>query len=584
MSEVSANLSLPFIQPSQAQKHITHNEALLLLDALVQLTVISAQTGAPPSNPEDGDRYVLPTGATGAWSGHDGEIALSSDQAWVFLPPNTGWTAWVIDAGAAVRFDGVNWVATSANLQNVPHLGINSIADGTNRLTVSSEASLLTHSGAGHQLKINKAAEGDTASLLFQSGWSGRAEMGIIGTDSFQFKVSADGATFQEAFTADPATGAVTFPNGVNGLIPDGFGTGPVVSQTYAQPQGAELVSNGLGFFGSGYNYPPTFARDAVITPDSAAAFSYAGYDSGLHQMTETIPVDPRRCYQLSCLLRQESMSGDWSGFANAERHAQTFGYLCIDADGLIIEPLHHARYKSAGVDSLTTLAAPLTPGDTQITLSNAAGWNDSEADSDALGVIIFEYRDSFGRRYDHYSRIAATGLFSTAGVNKGGDTITLNAGFPALLGNPDDSNGTWPAGTVIANSAQGATCKPIIDAAPLAQTDTWYRARGHIGGLDRSGTNSALNFAPGSVAIRLAWHPNQSNQNGGMVGYPDTGATHRMWVACASVNLAPLATMDPVSSGPGEGTHDIHFPESSITTGTIELVSTGPSLNAELI
>ena len=64
-------------------------------------------------------------------------------------------------------------------------LGVNAVADEVNRLAVASEASLFSHDGAGHQVKVNKAAAGDTASLLFQTGWSGRAEMGTTGSDAF---------------------------------------------------------------------------------------------------------------------------------------------------------------------------------------------------------------------------------------------------------------------------------------------------------------------------------------------------------------------------------------------------------------
>ena len=39
MSETTPNLNLPFIMPAQAQKHVTHNEAIELLDAIVQLTL-----------------------------------------------------------------------------------------------------------------------------------------------------------------------------------------------------------------------------------------------------------------------------------------------------------------------------------------------------------------------------------------------------------------------------------------------------------------------------------------------------------------------------------------------------------------
>jgi hypothetical protein len=71
---------------------------------------------------------------------------------------------------------------------------------------------LFNHAGAGHQHKINKAAAGDTASLLFQTATSGRAEMGTAGDDDFHLKVSADGSTWKEAIVIDRSTGAVSMP------------------------------------------------------------------------------------------------------------------------------------------------------------------------------------------------------------------------------------------------------------------------------------------------------------------------------------------------------------------------------------
>lgn len=99
-------------------------------------------------------------------------------------------------------------------LQNLPHLGIATAADNTNRLAVSAPATLLTHAGAGHQLKLNKSSPGDTASLLFQTGWEGRAEMGTGGSDDFSIKVSADGSSWQEALHIDRNTGQVSLPQG----------------------------------------------------------------------------------------------------------------------------------------------------------------------------------------------------------------------------------------------------------------------------------------------------------------------------------------------------------------------------------
>jgi hypothetical protein len=88
---------------------------------------------------------------------------------------------------------------TQAPLQNIGEVGVNTTADTINRLSVAAEATLLTHAGAGHQLKVNKAVASDTASLLFQTGSPARAEMGTTGTDDFAIKVSPDGVVYEEA-------------------------------------------------------------------------------------------------------------------------------------------------------------------------------------------------------------------------------------------------------------------------------------------------------------------------------------------------------------------------------------------------
>ncbi|MBN9033345.1 MAG: hypothetical protein BGO05_05700 [Rhizobiales bacterium 63-7] len=199
MSEQTENLSLPYILPSQAQKHVTHNEALQRLDAVVQL-VVTAALSAPPLTPAEGKVYAVTATATGDWAGQEGKLALRQDGAWLFLQPRAGWRAWRADTAAPVLHDGSGWVEpplpSSGTMQQ---LGIATGADATNRLALSSPATLLTHAGAGHQLKINKASVDDTATLLFQSDWSGRAEIGLAGEDALSFKVSPDGASWRTA-------------------------------------------------------------------------------------------------------------------------------------------------------------------------------------------------------------------------------------------------------------------------------------------------------------------------------------------------------------------------------------------------
>lgn len=293
--ETTPNLQLPYIMAAQSQKHVTHNEAIRALDAIVQLSALDRGLSAPPGPPADGDRYIVAAGASGAWLGQSGKIAAFQDGAWMFYAPEEGWISWVADENLAVVYDGAGWttlssgggggggladvvedtspqlggqldvngfalgdgtlellkfsetgsavnevtIANAATAGNptisatgddtnitlalagkgtggvrAAVLGINANADTTNRLSVTSAAALFNHAGAGHQVKVNKNAAADTASFLFQTNFSGRAEIGTTGDDDFHFKVSADGSAFTEALILNKTTGAVTHKAG----------------------------------------------------------------------------------------------------------------------------------------------------------------------------------------------------------------------------------------------------------------------------------------------------------------------------------------------------------------------------------
>jgi hypothetical protein len=208
-------LHLPLLEAAQAQKHVTHNEALLLLDGLVHLSVASRAASSPPTGTAEGTRHLVAASPGGAWAGQAGKLALAQGGGWVFLTPSTGWRLWVEDESKFLLFDGTAWIdlGEPPDLSNVPLVGVNTTADSVNRLAVASPAVLLSHVGNGMQLKLNKNAAADTGSLLYQTGWSGRAEMGLAGDDDFRIKVSADGSSWHDAIEIDRATGAVSLPN-----------------------------------------------------------------------------------------------------------------------------------------------------------------------------------------------------------------------------------------------------------------------------------------------------------------------------------------------------------------------------------
>ncbi len=109
MADISPHLLLPYILAAQAQKHVTHNEALRLLDALVQLSVLDRDLTAPPSLPIDGDRYIVASGATGLWAGWDLNVATWIDGVWMRLVPRPGWLAWIADETVAAVWTGTIW-------------------------------------------------------------------------------------------------------------------------------------------------------------------------------------------------------------------------------------------------------------------------------------------------------------------------------------------------------------------------------------------------------------------------------------------------------------------------------------------
>ena len=110
----SPHLALPLLAAAQAQKHVTHNDAVQRLDALVQLAVKDRDLISPPGSPSDGDRYIPASGATGDWEDWDLNIAWYVDGVWTKLVPRGGWIVYVEDEGLVLIHDGANWVKLPA--------------------------------------------------------------------------------------------------------------------------------------------------------------------------------------------------------------------------------------------------------------------------------------------------------------------------------------------------------------------------------------------------------------------------------------------------------------------------------------
>jgi hypothetical protein len=266
MSDQTNLLRLPYIQPSQAQKHVTHNEALRLLDATVQLSVADRHLTTPPTDPVEGERHIVAAGGSDGWLGKDGQVAAFQDGAWLFLQPQTGWLAWVADEQRLRCRTGGVWAGIEdaiPSLQNLSLLGVGTTADAVNPFSAKLNKALWSarygaEGGDGDlRYTFNKEGPASTVSLLMQSNWSGRAEIGLTGDDDLHVKVSADGSAWKEAIRVEAMTGAVRLPSGLahapsgapmNGLLFTAGGDGAVsiwrLNASHVQnPRGATVSS-----------------------------------------------------------------------------------------------------------------------------------------------------------------------------------------------------------------------------------------------------------------------------------------------------------------------------------------------------
>lgn len=85
----SPRFGLPLLFSGQAQKEFTVNEAHALIDMLLH-PVLEGQADTPPSNPQNGECWLVGGSPTGEWTGHTFEIASYQNGTWVFAKPRDG--------------------------------------------------------------------------------------------------------------------------------------------------------------------------------------------------------------------------------------------------------------------------------------------------------------------------------------------------------------------------------------------------------------------------------------------------------------------------------------------------------------
>lgn len=219
--EVTPNLKLPLLIPNQSGKEYTHNEALIIIDAILNGGVLDLNVNTPPAVPENGASYLVGPEPNGVFSEHNNELAYYYN-GWRFIKMKHGATLWIDQQQQLYTLQNDTWVpAANANStegntpQSLPTLGINATADDNNRLTTRSDYILFNHETADARVKINKASPEATASHLFQTNYGSRAEFGLLGDDNFTIKTSPDGSNWYEGLIIH-SNGGIDIKQSVN--------------------------------------------------------------------------------------------------------------------------------------------------------------------------------------------------------------------------------------------------------------------------------------------------------------------------------------------------------------------------------
>lgn len=163
------------------------------------------------------------------------------------MRPAIGWQAYVEDEAHLMVFDGPLWKGFHRFRKTCPcrcwvFMPLPMRSTG---LRISSDTGLSNNAGAGHQVKVNKQAVTDTASLLYQTNWTGFAEMGLNGSNDFSAKVSCDTGQWREAIKIDHATGNVA----IGSVWPQTklHVDGPILPASYTSAALPSAGGNGAG-------------------------------------------------------------------------------------------------------------------------------------------------------------------------------------------------------------------------------------------------------------------------------------------------------------------------------------------------
>jgi hypothetical protein len=291
-------------------------------------------------------------------------------------------------------------------------------------------------------------------------------------------------------------------------------------AEAYTQARGTDLITNGTGVMGDATNFDTSFTFNGTDAPVGASGSFYAKNTFAYGAMTDEFqPYDPVKRLRLSFQMRQ-TVAGAVS---------KAYGFLAPhDGGGNAIGPQHYMYITG----TQTTLAAPLNPGDTTITLTSSANWYGSAgkpagAASYFRSIQFWDFVDTFGKAWPAYSytrNVLSSDQYADGGIS--GNVITLRAPY---------SGAAKAAGTPVSQPSAGGSYlyMPSLTNGVVPEAWTTY-ADTHAGGIFPSASQAvpstggavwASGMPPGTAKVKVGW----------LLNYAPTSGRH----AVAAVSLS---------------------------------------------
>ena len=171
-----------------------------------QEMVLDKDLSTPPGAPNTGDRYIVASGGTGAWSGKDDNIAEWNGAAWDFTVATESMACWVSDENFLYVHNGVEWIALGNAVDHGNLIGLGDDDHPQYLLNTGDTGTGVYDFGGASSFEIPNSAtptvdaDGEIAIDTTVTDWShgilkyyGGEEMGVVAMPIAEFTSPVDG-------------------------------------------------------------------------------------------------------------------------------------------------------------------------------------------------------------------------------------------------------------------------------------------------------------------------------------------------------------------------------------------------------